>query len=344
MAKIYSKNTWTDEVLADTEKYQVKDDLGEVVYSDAEISLSTGVVTPGSNVDAAKMNNIENGVDGLDDLVVGMLANVPHTSTAENDFMAGDGAGKWAKKTLAQTKTILNVDSIGGLSVNVEALSTGKTLANTDKYYQFLDPGGANRTITLPATGSGNHPFFIINTADADEILTIQNSSSVSIGFIQRGKMRMVVSDGSSWAVVDPSTSVIRMVTSDFSKTSDTTLATITGLTANVVAGGLYKVRVFLNMVSNASGGTKIAMSGTCTVSDMRLRLIRFGDVATTYGNISALDSASGETVVHRALLLEGYVLINAAGTLLVQGAQNASNASPTTFYTGSSMELERIF
>jgi predicted metal-binding membrane protein len=76
----------------------------------------------------------------------------------------------------------------------------------------------------------------------------------------------------------------------------------------------------------------------------MRLRLIRFGDVATTYGIISALDSANGETVVHRELLLEGYVLINAAGTLLVQGAQNVSNASPTTFHTGSSMELERIF
>jgi len=343
MAKIYSKNTWTDEVLADTEKYQVKDDLGEVVYSDAEISLSTGVVTPGSNVDAAKMNNIENGVDGLDDLVVGMLANVPHTSTAENDFMAGDGAGKWAKKTLAQTKTILNVDSIGGLSVNVEALSTGKTLANTDKYYQFLDPGGANRTITLPAAGSGNHPFFIINTADADETLTVQNDAAVTIGYVARGQAKIFLSDGTNWMQMDYAPQILRYVASDFSKTSDTTLATVTGLTANVIAGAVYKVRIFLNMVSNASGGTKVAISGTATITSMRLRVLFFGDTGHTTSNITALDTAAGETALHRQILIEGYVVVNAAGTLIVQAAQNASNGSPTTIYAGSTMKMERM-
>ena len=69
MTKIYTKNTWTDEVLADTEKYQVKNDSGAIVYDEAEITLSTPVVTAGTPVTAEKMNNIEEGVDDLDDLL-----------------------------------------------------------------------------------------------------------------------------------------------------------------------------------------------------------------------------------------------------------------------------------
>lgn len=71
MAKQYTKNTWTDEVLADTEKYVVKNDAGETVYGNAEIALATQVVTAGTPVDAAKMNNIESGIDALDSLVAG---------------------------------------------------------------------------------------------------------------------------------------------------------------------------------------------------------------------------------------------------------------------------------
>ena len=69
MAKIYTKNVWVDEVLVDTPKYQIKDDVGEEVYAEAEIALATDVTVAGTPVNADKMNNIEEGIDGLDDLV-----------------------------------------------------------------------------------------------------------------------------------------------------------------------------------------------------------------------------------------------------------------------------------
>ncbi len=75
MPKLYTKNTWTDEVLADTEKYNIKDSSGTTLYGDAEITLSTPVVTVGTAVNASKMNNIENGIDGLDD-----RTNIPNLS------------------------------------------------------------------------------------------------------------------------------------------------------------------------------------------------------------------------------------------------------------------------
>lgn len=66
MAKLYNKNTWQDEVLGGDERYNVLADDGTVLYSNVRIELATAVVQAGTAADAAKMNNIEDGVDGLD--------------------------------------------------------------------------------------------------------------------------------------------------------------------------------------------------------------------------------------------------------------------------------------
>lgn len=143
MAKQYTKNVWVDEVLADTEKYQVKNDAGAIVYNTAEIALATSVVTAGSDVNAARMNNIENGIDAIDTLVSGNAvpvkavgselttgtddakyatakalkdAGVPAVkTTADKDFLVGNGTD-WQKKTLAETKIVLGATSIGGVA------------------------------------------------------------------------------------------------------------------------------------------------------------------------------------------------------------------------------------
>jgi len=72
MAKLYTKNTWVDEVLTGDEKYQVKNDAGAVVYASAEISLATSVAVAGTAVTATRMNNIEDGLDALDTKVAGI--------------------------------------------------------------------------------------------------------------------------------------------------------------------------------------------------------------------------------------------------------------------------------
>lgn len=58
--------------------------------------------------------------------------------------------------------------------VNTETLTGTKTLVINDAYFQQLDPGGAGRTVTLPAAAQGAE-VVIINEADAAEVLTIQD-------------------------------------------------------------------------------------------------------------------------------------------------------------------------
>jgi hypothetical protein len=109
MAKIYTKSTWVDEILAGDARYDIKEDDGTPITNDAQIDLATVVTVAGTTVDATKMNNLETGVDALDTLVAAMST---PTTDAENDFQVGGTggtAGIWIKKTLAQVKTILAI-------------------------------------------------------------------------------------------------------------------------------------------------------------------------------------------------------------------------------------------
>jgi hypothetical protein len=108
----YDKTVWVDEILAGDAKYQVKNDDGDVIYSEAEISLSTGVATAGTPVTAAAMNKIEDKLEELDaagsvpdasDTVKGKveLATAAETSAGTDatravtpDSLAGSGYGK----------------------------------------------------------------------------------------------------------------------------------------------------------------------------------------------------------------------------------------------------------
>src|SRR3990167_7636907 len=53
----------------------------------------------------------------------------------------------------------------------------------------FLDPGGAGRTVLLPAETDGLF-YFVVNTADADEDLTVKEDANVTtIGIVSRGSV-----------------------------------------------------------------------------------------------------------------------------------------------------------
>ena len=92
MAKIYTKNTWVDEVLAGDERYNIAQDDGTPIESTVQIALATDVAQAGTAVDAAKMNNIEEGIDGLDTLVSGHTTDITALKTVALNIILGDGA------------------------------------------------------------------------------------------------------------------------------------------------------------------------------------------------------------------------------------------------------------
>lgn len=137
-------------------------------------------------------------------------------------------------------------------------------------------------------------------------------------------------------------------VTSGFTKTSDTTLANITNLTRNVLAGEVYAFRAVLFTTSNVAGGVKFAIGGTATangfiahahVIDTSVMKVvgteRTVTLGATVGDITAVTVAN--------VVIEGLINVNAGGTLTVQFAQNASNGTGSTVLTNSYFELISI-
>jgi len=84
--------------------------------------------------------------------------------------------------------------------INTETLSDNKTIAAGDPQVQFLDPGGSGRTVTLPAEASSTgRLYFIVNTADAAEDLTVKDDAANTIVTISQDEAGLVVCDGTSW-------------------------------------------------------------------------------------------------------------------------------------------------
>lgn len=84
--------------------------------------------------------------------------------------------------------------------VHIQALSGAVTLDRDMAYLAFIDPNGATRVVTLPDPEVGLM-WFVLNTADAAEDLTIKNAAATTLGTISQNEGALIVSDGVNWYV-----------------------------------------------------------------------------------------------------------------------------------------------
>lgn len=133
-----------------------------------------------------------------------------------------------------------------------------------------------------------------------------------------------------------------KRVTADVTFTSTTALATVTGLSVNVLAGRTYSFEAYLSFTDAAAGGIQAAIAGTATATDIRYdgfivdsaaNGIKGNTQAAALGTAVASSTTTGTAGL---VLIKGTITVNAAGTLLVQAAQNTSNATATTIKRGS--------
>lgn len=134
-------------------------------------------------------------------------------------------------------------------------------------------------------------------------------------------------------------------VSTQFDKT-DTTLANVTGLTANVLAGASYEFEATLFVDANVTGGSKYAIAGTATATAVIYEVTLVDDTSnanTIVDRQTALGGASGQAGTTAGLAkLRGLITVNAAGTLTVQFAQNAASGTSSVL-VGSTFKLQRI-
>lgn len=131
---------------------------------------------------------------------------------------------------------------------------------------------------------------------------------------------------------------------------NSTTLVNDDDFVLSVEAGKIYAIGANAMVTGSAGvGGFKWALSGTATITSMRVQariLSETSGASQTGAQWTALDTSLGTVIAaasnYQATLV-GTLEINAAGTLKIQWAQNTANASDTTRKKGSSFWLMEI-
>jgi len=132
--------------------------------------------------------------------------------------------------------------------------------------------------------------------------------------------------------------------------TNNVTLANVGGLIVNVQAGRTYSFEAELAFTCAAAGGIKVAVGGgsaTATyviydgwIVDSAANGIKGNAQATALGAAVAAAATTG-TAGH--VTVQGTIEVNAGGTLAVQAAQNAANATATVVKRGSRLIVHDI-
>jgi hypothetical protein len=117
-----------------------------------------------------------------------------------------------------------------------------------------------------------------------------------------------------------------------FSKAANTTLADVTGITVNVEAAKVYRFYCYMSVSADAVGGYKVQLTGTASATTIRYSIKSVNFTASTIVGVqlSALTTSFSPTVGGTAYdcIIEGTILVNAAGTLKVQFAQSVANGT----------------
>lgn len=133
--------------------------------------------------------------------------------------------------------------------------------------------------------------------------------------------------------------------TTTLTATSTTTLVAIPGLSVPLVASGTYAFLASIPITSGSSGGAAVSLDTSNSLTVTSLALNGSFEAAASVANVNttSFQSGIGSTATVLLVDLAGVVVANAAGNLIIKGAQNASNGTTTTFLANGFLQVTRI-
>ncbi len=128
--------------------------------------------------------------------------------------------------------------------------------------------------------------------------------------------------------------------------TTSATLANVTGLSFTATAGSTYAFRAVLDATLDATGSGQYAIGGTCTATAINYRVytLSASAIPTASARKTALASAVSAiaTVTSDNVIIEGTIVVNAAGTLTVQFAEGSATGTGSILF-GSTFMVTKI-
>lgn len=130
--------------------------------------------------------------------------------------------------------------------------------------------------------------------------------------------------------------------------TTGTTLTNVVGLTGfSLVAAGVYQFDIHIAGVSTANCGIKIGL-GYTTLTATSIESMAQGFTASAVACQHTTTATTGMTLYGQtaavlAVRISGQLVVNAAGTVAVQAAQNAAHTDTTSVYVGAWARFRRV-
>lgn len=265
----------------------------------------------------------------------------------------GDGAtvAFWSKNSgtptsnnyfLISTGTDTSLNAATGLNLRVGAATIGRVTSAGMYISGSISAGGSSvPTIThllcVAGTTTKSSANFATGTLKTTAAAGDWEYSTPTLYFTNGGAQRQEIPQIQQ-----------KRVSTQFDKTSSTSLSDITGLSVTLVAGQTYRFTAILYTTANVAGGVKFAIAGTATATAIVYdSILQAGGAFSTLGTsrATALGTAVSDSTTTTAgtCYITGLITCNAAGTLTVQFAQNASSGSASSVLVGSEFEIKQI-
>jgi hypothetical protein len=267
----------------------------------------------------------------------------------------------WMRRTQGSTH-VLDTDWMPlhvNIGVSLLPKTANYTITDNDEWVMGDSSGGAI-TITLPTVVSSpvGTEYGIIKVDSSSTPVYLNglstqaiNGSTTDLALTKQWQHVRVQSwsatgtgNGTAWLIIRGGDVTQRTrVAANVAVTASTTLADVTGLSVGVGAGRTYSFKAKLPTTSDAAAGVKFAIAGTATATNIVYDCIVYNGAtvaAQTRGTAMAA-AVGGVTAVTAAYAeISGTITVNAAGTLLVQFAQNVSDAAASTVLRGASFDV----
>jgi hypothetical protein len=271
------------------------------------------------------------------------------SSTSAGNLVVGSGNGTMGTSTSNWTYAS---PTSGFVQVRTGVVGTTNiTLGTGDNYASFVIGGQG----TITEASSGTHNFIANVVIKALSLTNGAGATANTASLYIAGAPSGVTPTGGNYAIYVAAGDsyyggyIVQAnnlrTTAQFDKTN-TTLADITGLSGSLSASGVYKFKALLHARPDSTGGFKVAIGGTCTATSIIYQTIVVDNAtksiinADPYTALAGTSTGSGTTAA--LVTIEGTIVVNAAGTLTVQFAQNSASGTSSVI-AGSTFEIERI-
>lgn len=228
---------------------------------------------------------------------------------------------------------------VHGASVRI---STG-TSSLTERW-QFLTTGLQPSADNSQAFGAESQRITTVHVANG--VKFFDGATNSESPFLRRVSGSLELWDNDLSALTFLKDAGRLRVTAQFDKT-DTTLANVTGLTSqNLKAATPYSFEADLFVDADATGGFKFAIGGTATATSIIYQIMFLDNSADTFTinsrqtALAGSDGAAGPTAGY--CRIKGTIVVNAAGTLTVQFAQNAASGTSSVL-ANSTFRVEKF-